>query len=182
MLVWDTLIALHGDTHTREVINMAASPSLAIDAEEVRFAQLACLRLARRLHGTLSVGLPAVVNRWPQARPFLDDNFRELAAFAVVLGAVYAKPEAKDDTLRLREKARDVSAALEELHRRLLAPLDSVEPPSAALRAARTSAATLCDAIAEFARLIELDGAPVAKVKSVVLQVFDALDGLKAAV
>jgi hypothetical protein len=159
---------------------MANPATLTIDADELQFAQLACLRLAKRLQGTLSVGLPAVVNRWSHARPFLEDNFRVLAAFAVALGAVYAKPEAGDDTRRLREKARDVSVALEELHRRLLACLDSVESSSAALRPARTSAAALCDTIAEYARLIQLDRAPVVKVKAVVLQIFDALDGLKA--
>jgi hypothetical protein len=46
------------------------------------------------------------------------------------------------------------------------------------LRPARTAAAALCDAMADYARLIDLDGAPVAKVKAVVLQVFDALPGL----
>jgi hypothetical protein len=159
---------------------MADPTTLAIAADELRFAQSACLRLAKRLQGTLSVGLSTVLNRWPQAGSFFEDNFRVLAAYAVVVGDVYAKPEAKDETLWLREKSRDISAALEELHRRLLACLDSAESSSAALRSARAAAAVLCDAIAEYARLTELDGAPVAKMKVVVLQVFDALDSLNA--
>jgi hypothetical protein len=159
---------------------MADPTMVAIDDDELRFAQLACVRLVHRVQGALSIGLPALITGGPEPRGFLEDRFRELAAFALVLHTISGRSESVNDVLRLREKSRDVSAALEALHRQLLAYLGSPERPPGVLRSARASASALCDAIAEYARLIELDRAPVAKVKTVVLQVFDALDGLNA--
>jgi hypothetical protein len=97
-----------------------------------------------------------------------------------VLHTISGKSQNVNDVLRLHEKSRDVSAALEELHRQLLAYLDTPGHPPAMLLSARASTSALCDAIAEYARLIQLDRTPVAKVKGVVLQVFDALERLDA--
>jgi hypothetical protein len=39
---------------------MADPATRAIDADELRFAQLACSQLANRIQGALSIGLPAL--------------------------------------------------------------------------------------------------------------------------
>ncbi len=149
-----------------------------IAADELRLAQLACTKLATFVQGALSCGLPLLVMGAGDARGFLANRFRDLEAYAQVLHTIYGKQDAISYTLRLREASRAILANVEDLHHRLFAYFDSPDPSLDALAPARASISNLCDAIAEYGRLVLLDGALIAKVKEVSLQVFAALPTL----
>jgi hypothetical protein len=159
---------------------MIEPTTIAIDADELRLAQLACAKLAGLVQGALSVGLPAQVTGIPEPRAFLGEQFRVMEGFALVLHSVSGKAGSTQEILRLRERSREVMNALEDLRRHLFAHLDSPRGSSPTLHPARQAASALCDAIGEYGRLIQLDRSPIAKVKAVVMQVFKAVADLNA--
>jgi hypothetical protein len=152
-----------------------------IDADELRLAQLACAKLAGLVQGALSVGLalpinqPASATGFPDPRLFFDERFRVLTGFALVLHSVSGMPQ---QIQRLREKSRQVLTTSDELRRRLSDHLDSPAEPAGTLVEARNAASALCDALRAYGDLIQLDPTQIAKVKGVVLQLFNGLENM----
>lgn len=136
---------------------MSERATVAIDSDELRLAQLACAKLVGLLQGTLSIGLPALVTGVPEPRGFLDDRFRVMIGFALVLHSVSGKPGSQHDIQRLRERSQDVLTALDELRLRLVERLDSSGEVAGAFNSARLAASALCEAIGAFADLIGLE-------------------------
>jgi hypothetical protein len=159
---------------------MLEPATVGVDADELRLAQLACAKLAGLVQGALSIGLPALRTGVPEPRGFLVDRFRVMTGFALVLHSVSGKPGGQHEVLRLRERSRDVLAALEDLRQRLLEYLDSSGGAARTLAPARNAASTLCDAIDAYADLIQLDRSRITRVKGVVQQVFDGVENLKS--
>src|SRR4051812_40461988 len=91
----------------------------ALPADESRLAQLACAKLAGMLQGAISVGLSALATGVPEPLTFLEERFRVMAGFALVLNAVSGKPGAQPVVFRLRDRAREISSGLDDLRRRL---------------------------------------------------------------
>jgi hypothetical protein len=150
--------------------------TVTIEADELRLAQLACLKLAKLVQGTLSLGLPAMVTGIPEPRAFLEQQFRVMTPFALVLSAVSGT--GTQEALHLREKSEDVSAALNDLQSSLFGYLNLADRQLSALGPARQFFSALCDSLAAYATLVRLDRAPIVKVQSVGMQVFDALGTL----
>jgi hypothetical protein len=146
--------------------------------DEIRLASLACEKLTGLVLGACSIGLPFLVVDFPEPRTFWEDRFRVMIAFAVVLDTVSGPPAKAAEITRLREKSGKVLTSLEHFHRELTAILDVADPSLMNFAAAQEAATTLCDAIGGYANLIDLDGSSIAKVKSIVLQVFGAMDDL----
>ena len=156
-----------------------SEPAIAgIDSDELRLAQLACGKLAGLVQGALSVGLPALVTAVPEPRSFFDDRFRVMTGFALVLHSISGKPDGQRTIEQLRERSQAILTALDELRLRLLEHLDSSGESAGTLALVRPAASALCDAIGAYGDLIQLDRSRIAKVKSVVLQVFDGVDSL----
>jgi hypothetical protein len=63
----------------------------------------------------------------------------------------------------------------------LLATLYSSEPILANLRSAQQTASALFDSIGEYANLIQLDCAVIAKAKATVMPIFDAMEDFATA-
>ncbi len=156
---------------------MVEPATVAIDADELRLAQLTCAKLAGLVQGVLSIGLPALSAGVPEPRGFLEDRFRVMTGFALVLHSVSGKPHGQGEVLRLRERSREILTALDDLHR-LLEHLDSSGEPTGTFDPARDAAIALCDAIGAYADLIQLDRSRIARMKGVVLQVFDGVENL----
>lgn len=157
---------------------MLEPATAAVDADELRLAQLACAKLAGLVQGTLSIGLPALVTCVPEPRGFLEDQFRVMTGFALVLHSVSGKPGGQHEILRLRERSRDVLTALDDLRRRLEEHLDSPGQRSGGFDPARHAAVALFDALGAYADLTHLDRSRITKVKDVVRQVFDGVERL----
>jgi hypothetical protein len=147
--------------------------TIAIDGDELRLAQLACAKLAGMVQGTISVGLIALSHGLPEARGLFEKSFQVMNGFALVLHSVSGRPGDADEILRLRESSREVLVALDDLRQRLLEYLESRAGAAVTLAPARQAACTLCDAIAAYADLIQLDPSRINAVKDVVLQVLD---------
>lgn len=154
---------------------MAEPTTTAMDADELRLAQLATAKLARLVQGTVSIGLPALITGVPDPHSFLEDQFRVMNSLGIVLHTVSGKPGIQEEIHQLRQQAREVMAALDNLRDRLLQHNSS---STLELLAAREAAATLCEAIREYAHLVRLDPAQITKVKNVVLQVFEGMKTL----
>jgi hypothetical protein len=58
--------------------------------DELHLGQLACAKLIGLLQGSLSIGLPALVTGFPEPRSFLEERFRVMSGFAIVLNSIYA--------------------------------------------------------------------------------------------
>jgi hypothetical protein len=151
----------------------------AIPADEIRLAQLACAKLAGLLQGTLSIGLPALVTGVPDPRTFLEERFRVMSGFAIVLHSISAKSGSQQETLRLRDRSGEVSRGLEDLRRHLLDHLDPSVNPPLTYQSARDSASTVCDALAEYGDLLELDRSHISKVKAVILAVCAGVEDMR---
>jgi hypothetical protein len=151
---------------------MLDSTPVAFDRDELHLAQLACAKLARLVQGAVSIGLPALVTGLPEPRVFLEEQFRVMTGFALVLHTISGKPDSQHVTHRLRERSRAVLTTLDNLQHQLLEHLESSGGPSRTLQAAQDSASALCDAIGDYAEQVQLGRSPIAKVKEVVLQVF----------
>jgi hypothetical protein len=149
--------------------------------DELRLAQFACAKLAGMVQGAVSIGLPALVSGESGAfdsRIFLEQQFRVMTGFALVLHTVSGKPGAVEEILRLRDRSRAVLTTLDDLQDLLLHHQESSDGPTPTFQSARDSAFALCDAIAEYADLVKLDRSRIAKVKEVVLQVFDGVENM----
>ena len=157
---------------------MIETTKTTIPPDELRLAQLACAKLAELVQGTLSIGLPALVTGVPNPQVFLEDQFRVLTAFAEVLHVVSGKPGNQEEILRLRYRSGAVASGLEHLRRRLMECLDPSQTLPLTLETARHSASALCDAIAGYGDLIQLDRSRIEKVKCVVVEVFDGVGNM----
>jgi len=149
--------------------------------DELRFGQLACTKLVACVQGALSIGLPALVTGVPDPRPFLHDRLRVATAFATVLHTVCWPVGNVQEVLRLREKSGALLIALEDFQRQLFAAIDSSEPCCSRLKPAQLAASDLFDSIAEYANLIQLDGASIVKAKATMMQMFDAMENFDTA-
>jgi hypothetical protein len=149
--------------------------SAASDGNEMLLAQLACAKLARLVEGTVSIGLPAIQTRTPEPVGFLEERFRAMDAFAHVLHSICWPSGQTREILRLREISSNISSLLEEFQRRLDAVLDTTGSLREKLGHAQAAATDLLDAISEYARLVRLESDSITKVKSIVVQVFDAV-------
>jgi hypothetical protein len=149
----------------------------AIGDEELAFARQVCLRLAGRLQGAVSIGVPAARVGAPDPGPFWEQCLGDLQAFAVVLNTVSGTPGSVAEVMRLRQRSGAVLQSLEEFRRCILACLPGAPLP--VLRAAAASAARLCDALDEMGRQLALEPDPIARVKAVVAQVFEATESLR---
>jgi hypothetical protein len=152
---------------------MTESTTTALPAEELRLAQLACAKLAGMLQGAISVGLSALVTGVPEPLTFLEERFRVMAGFAVVLNAVSGKPGAQQVVFQLRDRAREISDGLDDLRHRLM---ELVEQPPPAYRPARDSASALCDALADYGDLLGFDRSGIERVTRVIAETFEAVD------
>ena len=152
---------------------MTESTTTAIPAEESRLAQLACAKLAGMLQGAITVGLSALVTGIPEPLTFLEERFRVMAGFALVLNAVSGKPGAQQVVLRLRDRAREISNRLDDLRPRLMELVER-QPPT--YRPARDSASALCDALAGYGDLLGFDRSRIERVKCVIAETFEGVD------
>jgi hypothetical protein len=155
---------------------MTAPTASAIPPDELRLAQLACGKLAGLVEGTLSIGVPALVSGVPAPRPFIETQFRILTGFAIVLNSVAAAPGGQAVILHLRENSGAVLAALETLESLLLEYLARPGHATRPLTAARAAALALCDAIADYAEQVQLDGSRVGRAKEIASRVFDEVE------
>jgi hypothetical protein len=149
--------------------------STASDGNEMLLAQLACIKLARLVEGTVSIGLPAIQTRTPEPVGFLEERFRAMDAFALVLHTISWPSGQTREILRLREVSSNISSRLKEFQRRLDAVLDTTGTLREKLGHAQAAAADLLDAISEYARVVRLESDSLTKVKSIVIRVFDAV-------
>ncbi len=155
---------------------MHDSTTTALPADELSLARLTCAKLVGLVQGTLSIGLPALITGVPDPQVFLEERFRVMNAFAIVLHTISGKPGSQQEILRLRSRSREISSGLEHLQRLSSVLLDPSEDQPAALRSARESASALCDAIAEYGDLIDLDRTRITTVQHVVLEVFEGVE------
>jgi hypothetical protein len=157
---------------------MVEAATGAIDADELPLAQLACAKLANLIQGALSIGLPALSAGTPEPRGFLEERFRVMTGFALVLHSVSGKIHGQREVQRLRERSREILTALDDLRQRLLEHLDSSSEPAGTFAPARYAASVLLDALGAYADLIQLDRSRITRVKGVVQQVFDGVENL----
>jgi hypothetical protein len=150
-------------------------------SDELQLAQFACAKLARLVQGAVSIALPAFATGTPEPGPFLQDRFRVLHAFALVLHTICWPAGHSQETLRLREKSSKLMSLLGELERQLAASLASSESLGAMLRPAQATASALFDLMDEYAKLVRQDGDSILKAKAVVMEVFDAMANLDTA-
>jgi hypothetical protein len=156
-------------------------PPTTPSSDELRLAQLACVKLVGLVRGALSIGLPALVTGIPDPRTFLQDRFRVVNAFVLVLHTVSWPAGNAQEVLRLREKSGKLLSLLADFQRQLsVAPDPSALGPSN-LRSAKQTAQAFFDAIGEYANLIQLDGAQIVKAKAAVVEIFDAVEELETA-
>jgi len=151
------------------------------NSSELLLAQLACAKMVGLLKGVVSIGLPAIVTGVPDPRPFLQDQFRVVTSFAIVLHTVSWPVGNVHEILRLREKSGKLLSVLEDFQRQLLATLNSSEPILTNLRLAQQTASALFDSIGEYANLIQLDCAVIANAKATLMPIFDAMEDFENA-
>jgi hypothetical protein len=151
-------------------------PTAADTGDDLHLAQLACARLVGLVQGAVSIGLPALVTGRPEPETFLQDQFRVIQAFALVLHTVCWPAGNTQAIQRLREKSGKLLSALDDFQGRLLAAFDASGFIRANLQAARMSAAALFDSITEYAKLVRLDGDSILKAKGAVLEVFEGME------
>jgi hypothetical protein len=156
---------------------MQDSTTSAVNADELRLAQLACAKLAGILQGTTSVGLTLLVSRvrTPDPRAFFEKQFEVMTGFAQVLHIVRGTPAAQEEVPRPRQRSGEVLDALAKLRRDLLECAEVSSDLTPSLRRARDSAGGLCEALREYGRMVNADDSRLLKVKEVVLQIFDAV-------
>ncbi len=157
---------------------MLEPTTVALDGDELHLAQLACAKLARLVQGTVSIGLPALITGIPEPRAFLEEQFRVMTGFALVLHTVSGKPGSQQVILRLRDRSRAVLTSLDSLLHHLLEHLESSDGPPRTFQAAQDAASALCDAIGDYAEQVLLGRSPIAKVKEVVLQIFAGVQSM----
>jgi hypothetical protein len=160
---------------------MVESAKATSNGDELRFGQLACTKLVRHFQGAMSVGLPALVTGVPDPRPFLHDQLRVVTAIATVLQTVTWPVGNVQAVLQLREKSAILLIALENFQRHMFAAIDSLEPSCSRLKPAQLAASDLFDSIAEYANLIQLDGALIVNATATVMQLFGAMENFDTA-
>ncbi len=150
-------------------------------SDELQLAQLACAKLARLVQGAVSIGLPAFTTGTPEPGTFLRDRFRVMHAFVIVLHNASSPMGNSQETLRIREKSSKLLSLMADFERQLLMSLDRSGTPLSKLQSAHATASALFDVMADYARLVRLDGDLILNAKTVVMDVFAAMEKLDSA-
>lgn len=153
-----------------------AEPKAWMNEDEFQLADLSSIKLVKRLQGTLSIGVPALVTGGPDPRNFFPEQFRKMNAHCVVLGTISGKIEATESLLKLRQCSHELEKAIDLLQQKVSHFLDVDQPGDECnFEAIRDSAVGVCDKIAEFRGLLALDSSLIAKVKATIVQLVDAM-------
>src|SRR5258708_3033326 len=116
---------------------MTDSAAIAIPADELTLARLACAKLTGMVQGTFSIGIPALLSGVPDPRVFFEEQFRALNGFAIVLHSVACKPGGQQTISRLRTQSGAIAKAIQDLQTCLNQHLDSKDDLSLSLSSAK---------------------------------------------
>lgn len=155
---------------------MVDSMTVAFPADELHLAQLACVKLAGMVQGTLSVGLCGLVGDAGYPRYLFDKYFEVITGYAQVLDTTCGTREGHEVICHLRERSGVVLGAVAKLRDDVFACLDAKGDILPSLRAACDSALTLMEAIREYGRMVDADDARLLKSKQTVCKVFDGVE------
>jgi len=159
---------------------IAVSPELATD--EIELARIVCDKLAKRLQGTLSVGVPSFVTGVPKFASFLDDQFEVMKALAIVLHTLSGRPSVTALILQSRKISADLRTELDNLREDIIAAKQALsdQKPDPFSRA-KKSTANIGDLIHSFMNLLGMKSSLGCEVKLLAERMFDPVTELFAA-
>ena len=155
---------------------MSESLATTMNADELQLARLVCGRIPPRVQGLLSVGLGFAQSDGPAAQLFIRERFPDLEAHARVLHTIRCGIGTATQSECLQEQSQKVLEAMQQLGRYIAWEDAFSGNPRPILRQMRAAFLLLCNALAEYARLIALEASPIERMKAVCLSIFDHLD------
>jgi len=94
--------------------------SLECPPDELLLAKLAIAKLAKLMHGLLSVGMATVAMEPPTAMNFLEGRDKPPLAFLEVLRCTGVRPDSADKVKQLRLQVEQIGDAMSQFHRLFL--------------------------------------------------------------
>lgn len=158
---------------------MTESVTDSLPPDEVRLAQLACVKLANILQGTLSLGLPATVTGVPEPRGFFETEVAVMTGYGQVLHSVSGTVTGQAGVLQLRHTSRSLLTALDRLSEAVVQCLDSPSDTGSALEAVRDAAVGVLDDLETYARMVAAPTGGLEQSREAVLRVIAGVADLR---
>lgn len=160
-------------------MNSTIEPPDWLDADEFHFARLSCTRLARFLHGVISIGLPAIATGMPDPSTFFSEQLDHMEPLAVVMGTISGGPSAFEKTLKLRNCSAGLRESISTLRSKLnAATSDAAADLDQALDQVEKALMDVCNGLEAYANRMQLSVPEIDGARQLIIPMMAALPSL----